>query len=177
MIAWVDLETTGLEPREGYVLEVAIVITDDNLEELGSYVSPVFQDPKEICRVMDATVRKMHTDNGLLDVIEDAPTLAQVEDSAMNILRICSAYERASVKPPLGGSTTNFDRAWLAYHMPQLHSVLHYRNIDVSTLYELNARWNFAPVFIKNDYHRAADDIQQSIKELYHYRQYLRRKT
>lgn len=169
MLTWIDLETTGLDPKEGYPLEVAMVITTDDLQELVTYTSPIWVYPPSLDSTLDPYVRMMHLDNGLLAEIPSAPNLRDVEKEMVRLYR-ASAIDHAL---PLAGSTISFDREWLKEHFVNFAPLLHYRNVDVSTLKELNRRWRFAPEWPKKEAHRALDDIQDSIEELRYYKQAL----
>lgn len=171
MIAWLDCETTGLIPEEGSLLEVALIVTDDNLEPLDSGVSFLVKPLDSSLEKMDDFVRNMHTKNGLLDELCNSSVLRRYEVEAKLIeylekhtldpndtLRMTLAmadlpesFDRpwakvhmpnlAYVKLPMGGSSVHFDRAWMKIHMPNLEQRFHYRNVDSSTMYELVQRW------------------------------------
>lgn len=164
MLAWIDVETTGLRATQGVLLELAIVITTDDLTEVASYTSPIYQDRRVVLDLMEDNVLDMHTESGLLGAMQQAPPLWKIEENA------CYLLDLYAEKPPLAGSTINFDREWLRTWTPDLFTKLHYRNIDVSTLKELNKRWQFASEWVKAETHRALPDIQESIAELRHYR-------
>lgn len=165
MIAWVDVETTCLDPNEGDLLEVGIVLTDDWLVELDK-TSAVIQPRQET--TWGAGVMRMHADSGLRreSLSWSALPLRNVEDCLVGWLE----KRVGDGPPPLAGSTVGFDRAWLKATMPRLEALFHYRSIDVSSLKELNARWGFAPKWdAGRKLHRALPDIEDSIDELRHY--------
>lgn len=175
MLVWIDLETTGLDPAEDALLEVAVVLTDDDLNEVDAYESVVRQ-PDEAWRdrVADNTfVRDMHTANGLLEEVGrggGAP-IAHVEREVLDMLA-----RNGAEGAPVAGSSVRLDRNFVDAHMPHLASALHYRTVDVSTVKELARRWapavlNTAPTpGSAGASHRAGDDIRNSIAELRHYR-------
>jgi len=165
MIVWVDLETTGLDPEHGLPLEVALVITNDNLEPFVEYSSPIRQRSIDLVGSMNAEIKEMHANSGLLDELDDAPSQAQVE------FNMIDTYHMVTNDPwPLAGSTVFFDRIWLMRHFPNFSTLLHYRNIDVSSFKELNMRTGFAPLWEKKGIHRALPDILDSIEELKSYK-------
>lgn len=166
MLAWLDLETTGLEPGLGSILEIALVITTGDLVPLASFTSLV--KPVTDLTEMDDYVRQMHLGNGLLDRVHQAPRRYEVQLDAVQFM------ERNSWgKYPLAGSTVSFDRAWLNVHMPELEKKFSYRHVDVSSFKEMAHRWN-PPAYRSRPQgkpaHRALADIMQSIEELKHYR-------
>jgi len=187
VIIWVDTETSGLDPRNGHLLEVALVVTDDELNELGhvsSLVLPVGITIKEMARDLDPVVLEMHTKNGLLDELLAATRgelfrryaveeylLAFLAKHSVSGLSIHESFKRV----PLAGSTVGFDRAWLKEHMPKFESMVSYRSIDVSSITELAKRW--APSVYEGRpkadpssiAHRALADVRESIEILKYY--------
>lgn len=168
-LAWVDLETTGLDPERCQILEIAIVITDNQLREVAWFSKVLRPDvPANAFAQCDNAVLAMHTKNGLfLDMLKpEAASLAYVEIAATAFMR-----DMGAVESPMCGSTIGFDRAFLKKHSPTIHGLFHYRNIDVSTLKELAKRWlpdeEHPP---KREAHRALDDIRESIEVCRFYR-------
>lgn len=172
MLAWLDIESTGLDPMSDLLLEVALVITDDSLDEIGftNAVIRPFANRALTENQMDPAVWEMHSNNGLLRAINsgEAVSPSKAEDNLITMAKRVLGDEQ----PPLCGSTINFDRGWMREWMPSLHNLFHYRSIDVSSLKETARR--YAPsVFeewveissIKPKAHRALDDIRQSIQE------------
>jgi len=163
MILWIDVETTGLNPKTDHLLEVALLMTTDQL--LPVTKRSVVINPGPVMQ-LDEYVEKMHTKNGLLEEVRSygVPT-----SEATEYLRdwMESVFEDP---PPLAGSSVQFDRGFIAEHMPALHDLIHYRNIDVSTIKELARRFDgVMPTSEKSPNHRAEEDIMYSIAELQHY--------
>ena len=170
MIAWVDVETTGLDPRTDHLLEVALVVTDDNLEEI-EHVNVICQ-PVGGWNVQDfdPVIQEMHSLNGLFsDVRVHGMRRYEAEQELMTFM---SKYNELSFVP-IAGSTIGFDRSVLREHMPAFERSFSYRSIDVSSLTELARRW--APEVYEsrpqgNKAHRALPDVRESIAILKHYR-------
>lgn len=172
MLCWLDLETEDLDPRRCLILELGLVLTDDDLKELGR-ASWVLHLSRERQEFLEPVVRDMHRASNLLDECAQSElTIDDVEDRALTFL---SAYDVPRGEVPLCGSTIGFDRSFLAEHAPALLRYFYYRSIDVSTLTELARRWQ-PEVYAKrpgaNDSkpHRALDDLEYSIACLKHYR-------
>lgn len=172
-IVHIDTETTGLHPHDGLLLEIAVVITDDDLCPIAEYTSLVEHDLQQVRDALDPFTQSMHEANGLLDDLEaqcsTGKSLAQVEEEVISFLGTHGADRAVAA-----GSSIGFDRGWLDVHMPTLNREhLHYRNIDVSTIKELARRWApevSASAPEKQLGHRALADIHESIRELAHYR-------
>jgi len=168
MLTWVDLETTGLEPRFGRILELGVVITDDELVELDrcSWVIRPFAPP---IQPMSKYVLDMHTRSGLLDecrAVGRSPV--EVEEEARTWIGDMHAGSVAL----MAGNSIHFDRSWIKRHMPKLDEVFGYRMVDVSSIKELVARWWPGREYkIEGDKpHRTLPDIEHSISELRYYR-------
>ncbi|MDO5630118.1 MAG: oligoribonuclease [Mobilicoccus sp.] len=170
-IIWIDCEMTGLDLENDALIEVAALVTDYELNPLGDGVEVVIRPEPAAVEQMGDFVRKMHTDSGLLDLLEDGLTMADAQAQVLAYVREHAPTER---KWPLGGNTVGTDRAFLARDMPELEGHLHYRNIDVSSIKELSRRW-YPRVFHhspdKNGGHRALADIKDSVAELRYYRE------
>jgi oligoribonuclease len=167
-LVWLDMEMTGLEPEVNVPVEVAVVITDAELNELDSMEAVIWQ-PERLLLEMQPVVRRMHTDNGLLTKIRNSPfSCLEVERKMMQLLA-------RWVKPGegvLAGNSIHQDRRFLARYFPTVHGYLHYRMVDVSTIKELIKRWygpERLPEKAASD-HTALSDIRASIRELSHYR-------
>jgi oligoribonuclease len=171
MLAWMDLEMTGLDPARHVIVEIATLVTDDELNVVAEGPDLVVHQPPETLAGMDDVVRKMHTRSGLLTQIEESTvSLADAGDATLAFLREhCGKAGRV----PLCGNSIGMDRRFLAVHLPEIEQYLHYRSIDVSTVKELCRRWypavlNAAPRKVGT--HRALDDIRESVAELAYYR-------
>lgn len=169
-----DLEMTGLEPQRHVVVEIATVITDDQLNIIAEGPDLVIHASKEQLAEMGDFVTEMHTKSGLLPAIaQSTTTLEEAEAATLAFLKTYIA-EESSV--PLCGNSIGTDRRFLQEYMPSLEAFFHYRNVDVSTIKELARRWNpevLSAMPDKATSHRALDDIRESIAELVHYRQTL----
>ena len=170
-IVWIDCEMTGLSLTTDALIEVAALVTDFDLNQLGDGIDLVIKPPAEALEQMDDFVRDMHTSSGLLDELAAGITMADAEAQVLAYVREWAPEAR---KAPLGGNTVGTDRGFLARDMPALESHLHYRIIDVSSIKELALRW-FPRAFFaspkKEGGHRALADIRESIAELRYYRE------
>ncbi|WP_432485489.1 oligoribonuclease [Kineococcus esterisolvens] len=164
---------TGLDLARDALVEVAVLVTDADLNVLGDGVDVVVRPPQEALEGMDPVVVDMHTSSGLLAELPAGRTLAEAERIVLEYVRQWVPEPR---KAPLAGSSVHTDRAFLARDMPVLTEHLHYRLIDVSSLKELARRW-FPRVYFhtprKHGGHRALADIRESIQELKYYREVL----
>ena len=172
-IVWIDCEMTGLDLQRDALVEVAALVTDADLNVLGTGVDVVVKPPDAALEAMDPVVVSMHTTSGLLAELPTGRTLAEAEEAVLEYVRTWVPEAR---KAPLAGSSVHTDRAFLARDMPGLVGHLHYRIIDVSSLKELARRW-FPRVYFntpkKHGGHRALADIRESIQELKYYREVL----
>ena len=162
---------TGLDPATNVIVEIATIVTDDNLETIAEGPDLVVSASSVELAKMDDVVRKMHTESGLLAAITDsALSLADAGEATLNFLR---AHIREANRVPLCGNSIGVDRRFLSAHLPELEAFFHYRSIDVSTVKELCKRWN-PPLYgrapKKAGAHRALDDVRESIAELRYYR-------
>ena len=170
-LIWVDLEMTGLDPETDRIIEVAMVVTDPDLNVLGE--APVFaiHQSDEILDGMDAWNKGTHGRSGLIDRVKASNvTEAMAEDALIEFLR---QYVPKG-KSPMCGNTICQDRRFMAKTMPKLEAYFHYRNLDVSTLKEIARRWKPGLVdgFKKMQKHTALADILESIDELRYYREH-----
>ncbi|MDP9883813.1 oligoribonuclease [Sinomonas atrocyanea] len=170
-IVWIDCEMTGLDPVADALIEVAVLVTDSELNVLGDGVDVVIKPSDEALAGMGDFVRAMHTESKLLDELPRGMTMEAAQAEVM-------AYIRTWVKEPnkaqLGGNSVGTDRIFLARDMPEVIEYLHYRVIDVSTIKELARRWYPRAYFQsppKTGNHRALGDIRDSIDELRYYRE------
>ena len=169
-IVWIDCEMTGLDPEIDELVEVAVVVTDFDLNVLDPGFQVVIKPSQRALENMNDFVTKMHTTSGLISELADGVTLEEAEQQVLEYIKRFVAIERTA---PLGGNTIGTDRMFLARYMPALDGFLHYRNIDVSSIKELSRRWFPRAYFIspeKNGGHRALADILESIRELRYYR-------
>jgi oligoribonuclease len=169
-MVWVDCEMTGLDLGHDALIEIAVLVTDADLNILGEGVDLVIKPDDAALVTMPDIVREMHTSSGLLDVLADGITMADAEAQVMEYVKQHVPDPR---KAPLAGSSVHTDRTFLARDMPTFEGHVHYRNVDVSTLKELARRW-FPRVYFnspeKTGNHRALGDIKDSIDELRYYR-------
>ena len=168
-LIWVDMEMTGLDPDTDKIIEVAVVVTDMQLNVLAE--GPVFaiHQSDETLNKMDAWNKGTHGRSGLIDRVK-ASTVTE-EDASKALIEFLRAYVPAG-KSPMCGNTICQDRRFMARGMPKLEAFFHYRNLDVSTLKELCRRWKpeLASGFKKHQKHTALADIIESIEELKYYR-------
>jgi oligoribonuclease len=172
MLAWMDLEMTGLDPARHVIVEIATLITDDDLEIVAEGPDLVIHATDEQLEAMDDVVRTMHTRSGLLPAIQ-ASTVT-LEEAGAATLAFLRQNLPAPPKTPLCGNSIGTDRRFLAAWLPEIDRGLHYRSVDVSTVKELARRWYPAAVSAaprKQGSHRALDDIRESVAELRYYRQ------
>ena len=170
-LVWVDCEMTGLDVVEDAMIEVAVLVTDGDLNVLGEGVDILIKPTDAALAQMGDFVRTMHTKSGLLDQLPLGVTMAEATEQVMDYVRTHVPVAR---KAPLAGNTIGTDRAFLARDMPELEQWVHYRNVDVSTIKELAHRWFPRAYFntpTKSGNHRALADIQESIEELRYYRE------
>jgi oligoribonuclease len=176
VLAWLDLEMTGLEPADCVIVEMALIVTDANLTPLAPPLEMVIWQPESALATMSPFVRRMHEKSGLLAKISKSEhALADAEQQALKLLSAHAPYRTAR----LCGNSIAQDRRFLFKYMPSFENYLHYRQVDVSTIKELALWWNDMK-FSKADggQHTALFDIQQSLAELKWYREhFLRRKS
>lgn len=171
MLAWMDLEMTGLDPTQNAIVEIATLITDDDLNIVAEGPDLVVHQPAEALAAMEQIVRDMHTRSGLLQAIE-ASTVT-LEEAGAQTLAFLKEHVPAPRTVPLAGNSIGTDRRFLAAYLPAIEDHLHYRSVDVSTIKELARRWfpdAVAGAPEKRGGHRALDDIRESVEELRYYR-------
>jgi oligoribonuclease len=172
-LVWIDCEMTGLDLTADALVEVAVLVTDAELNVLGDGVDVVIKPSDESLAQMGDFVRAMHASSGLLDLLSSGTTMADAEEQVLAYVR---EHVPESRKAPLAGNTIGTDRAFLARDMPALEGHVHYRNVDVSSIKELARRWYPRVYFhtpAKSGNHRALADIRESIEELRYYREAL----
>lgn len=169
-LVWIDCEMTGLDLEVDELVEIAVVITDFELNVLDPGLSIVIKPDASALANMSEFVRQMHTTSGLIEEIPHGKSLAEAEYEVLEyVLKFAPGVRSA----PLAGNTIGTDRMFLAKFMPRLDTHLHYRNVDVSSIKELARRWYPRIYFnapAKNGGHRALADILESIRELDYYR-------
>jgi len=171
MLVWIDLEMTGLDPERDVIVEIATLITNDELEIIAEGPDLVIHHSDEALSIMNDYVRNMHETSGLLTEIEQSSL--SLEQAGMETLQFIQSHVQEAGSVPLCGNSIGTDRRFLIKAFPEIDNFLHYRCIDVSTIKELARRWNpdvltNAPK--KNGGHRALNDIQESVIELRYYR-------
>ena len=170
-LVWMDLEMTGLDLQRHHIVEIAVLVTDANLDVLVDGLDLVVHQPAEVLAEMDDFVRKMHTKSGLLSEIERSSLT--LEDASKQTLEYIKRFVPEPGTAPLCGNSIGVDRRFLDRYLPDLDRYLHYRSIDVSSLKELCRRW-YPEAYkrrpSKTESHRALDDITESVAELRYYR-------
>jgi oligoribonuclease len=169
-IVWIDCEMTGLSLDADALIEVAALVTDYELNQLGDGVDIVIRPPAAALEQMDPFVRDMHTTSGLLAELDGGTTMADAQERVLAYIKEWVPEPR---KAALAGNSVGTDRAFIGRDMPELESWLHYRIIDVSSIKELARRWYPRAYFnapVKCGGHRALADIRESIAELRYYR-------
>jgi oligoribonuclease len=169
-LIWIDCEMTGLSLKNDRLVEIAVLVTDSELNLIGEGVDVVIHATESQLEGMNDFVREMHTNSGLITEIPKGISLAAAEAKIIAYLESASTV---AGKSPLAGNSVGVDRAFIDRDMPLLSAYLHYRTIDVSSIKELARRWNPKAYFnapAKTGNHRALGDIQDSIAELAYYR-------
>jgi oligoribonuclease len=171
-MVWVDLEMTGLDPLQDRILEIAIVVTDKDLNVVAEGPCRIIHESRAFLeRLPEEQKQFLHKDGLWDDAPKSTHLLPDVEDEVVAFLE----QQVPKGVAPLCGNTISKDREFLTHHMPRVVEHLHYRNIDVSSLKELARRWK--PELLgqvkKKETHRARDDIYESIEELKLYRREL----
>jgi oligoribonuclease len=169
-LVWIDCEMTGLELEVDELVEIAVVVTDFELNILDPGFSVVIKPDQSALDNMGEFVTNMHRTSGLLEEIPSGVSVAEAESQVIEYIR---RFVPDESKAPLAGNTIGTDRGFLARYMPGLDAHLHYRNVDVSSIKELARRW-YPRVYFnapsKHGGHRALADILESIRELAYYR-------
>lgn len=170
-LVWVDMEMSGLDPDKDVVLEVALVVTDKDLNLVEEGPVLVVHQSDAVLDAMDSWNKSTHGKSGLIDKVKASPlSEADVENQMIEFMKL---YVGES-KSPMCGNSICQDRRFMARHLPKLEAYFHYRNLDVSTLKELAARWRpeLKDGFKKANNHTALADIHESIEELKYYREH-----
>ncbi len=171
-LVWLDLEMTGLDVARHVIVEIAIIVTDSELETIDDGLDLVVHQPEAALAAMDDFVRKMHEKSGLLPAI--IASSLSLDDAGARALEYVKERVPEAGVAPLCGNSIGVDRRFLDRQLPALDAYLHYRSIDVSSLKELCRRW-YPEAYRKRpgktEKHRALDDIRESIAELRYYRE------
>ena len=166
---WIDLEMTGLDTQRDYIIEIASIVTDKNLNILDEGPNLVIKQPDEVLNAMDEWNTDHHNRSGLVQKVKESNITESIAEK--QTIEFLSKYTSNGIAP-LCGNTICQDRRFLARCMPNLEAFCHYRSIDVSSIRELGKRWYYEDIanFQKSSNHRALDDIRDSIEELRYYR-------
>ena len=170
-LVWLDMEMTGLDPVNDKIIEIAVIVTDPNLEILSEAPVFVIKQDDSLLQNMDAWNTNTHSKSGLIEKVKHSTTTEKdAEDQLINFLR---PYVDKN-KSPMCGNTICQDRRFMANYMPKLEAYFHYRNLDVSVFKELAKRWRPELIgkFKKSAKHEALADIKESIEELKFYREH-----
>jgi len=169
-LVWIDCEMTGLEPRTDCLVEIAVVVTNSELEILDPGLNIVIKPLPGTVENMNDFVREMHTKSGLIHELDGGVSVQEAEKMVLDYIKQWVPNPKTA---PLAGNSIGTDRMFINKYMPQLNEFLHYRQVDVSSIKELTRRW-FPTVYFrlpkKDSDHRALADIIESINELRFYR-------
>ena len=169
LLAWIDLEMTGLDPEKHHIIEMASLITDADLNIIEYGPEIVISQPPKVLDLMNDWNVKQHTSTGLIEKIKSSSI--SIEEAEKNTLDFFQKHIKQH-KSPLCGSTVSHDRRFLIKHMPKLANHFHYRHLDVSSFKEVIKRWYPEENdFDKKSSHRAMDDNKESLNELKFYRE------
>ena len=172
-LIWIDCEMTGLDLASDALVEIAVLVTDSELNVIGDGVDVVIHATEEKLAAMNDFVRQMHTTSGLITEIPNGISMSEAEEKILSYLQSAGTEPG---KSPLAGNSVSVDRNFIARDMLKLNEYLHYRTIDVSSIKELARRWYPKTYFAapaKTGNHRALGDIRDSIAELTYYREAL----
>jgi len=170
-LIWIDCEMTGLNLDSDVLVEIAVLVTDSELNVVGKGVDVVIKASSEKLAGMNDFVTQMHTASGLINEIPNGVSVSEAENAILSYLEEAGAQPG---KSPLAGNSVGVDRSFIFRDMPRLNEFLHYRTVDVSSIKELARRWHPRVYFsapAKTGNHRALADIQDSINELRYYRE------
>jgi oligoribonuclease len=168
-LIWIDLEMTGLDTQSDNIIEIATIVTNQDLEIIAEGPEIVINQPKKIMDEMDEWNTKHHGKSGLTDKV--LLSKITIQDAELETLNFLKKFVKAGISPMCGNSICQ-DRRFLARQMPELEKFFHYRNLDVSSLNILSNIWrpDIAKSIKKSSKHRALEDIKDSINELMHYK-------
>lgn len=171
-LIWIDLEMTGLDTGADSILEIATIVTDNQLNELAQGPDLAIHHPLAALQAMDEWNTRHHGESGLWQrVLDSSHSMRDAERATLDFL---AQWTQAGASPMCGNSICQ-DRRFLHRLMPELEAWFHYRNLDVSTIKELAARWKPALLesLVKANRHEALSDIRESVAELRHYRKFM----
>ena len=170
-LIWIDLEMTGLDTNNDAIIEIATIVTDDQLNVVAEGPIIAIHQPDSALEAMDEWNTKQHGGSGLTERVKNSTTTET--EAERQTLEFLAEHVPAGVSPMCGNSICQ-DRRFMARIMPELEAYFHYRNLDVSSFKELARRWapKVEKSFKKNGSHLAMDDIRDSIRELQHYREH-----
>ncbi len=171
-LIWIDLEMTGLEPQHDEIIEIAVIVTDKELNILAEGPVIAIHQPDSVLDAMDEWNTRHHGDSGLMRRVKESHY--SMRDAESQTIAFLEQWVPAG-KSPMCGNSICQDRRFMARLMPELEAYFHYRNLDVSSLKELALRWqpDVLNGFKKKNVHLAMDDIRESIDELVYYREHL----
>ena len=170
-LVWLDMEMTGLDPERDRIIELAIIVTDGNLETVAESPVWVVHQPEPVLDAMDDWNKGTHGKSGLIERVR----ASVLDEAAVEAAALAFVQEYVPQRiSPMCGNSIGQDRRFMVRYMPALEAWFHYRNIDVSTLKELCRRWKpeVAKGFEKASAHTALADIRESIEELKYYREH-----
>ena len=169
-LVWIDCEMTGLDVEKDCLVEIAVLVTDSELNILDDGLSVVIKPREDSLAGMGEFVTNMHKESGLLELLPEGLNLEEAEAQVLEYVKKFAPEARTA---PLAGNSIGTDRMFINRYMPTLDAHLHYRNVDVSSIKELVRRW-YPKVYFqlpkKSGGHRALADIRESIAELVYYR-------
>lgn len=170
-LIWIDLEMTGLEPQQDQIIEIAVIVTDKELNILAEGPVIAIHQSDEVLEAMDEWNTTHHGDSGLTQRVKDSQYSAR--DAELLTIEFLKQWIGPG-KSPMCGNSICQDRRFMARLMPELEAYFHYRNLDVSSIKELVVRWKpeIMSGFKKKNIHLAMEDIRESIEELVYYREH-----
>ena len=174
VLVWLDMEMTGLDPDRERIIELAMILTTGELEEIARGPELVIHQDDALLAAMDDWNKSHHGASGLVERVR-AATTSEAEADAQ-VIAFINAHVPAKERPVLAGNSIHQDRRFVRRYLPELDKRLHYRMVDVSTIKELARRWYpeiVAKQPAKKETHRALDDIRESIDELRFYRDHV----